>query len=438
MADLSLEKRSFVLYNRVMEERVYLCIDLKSFFASVECVSRELDPMCTNLVVADPERGNKTICLAVTPAMKALGVKNRCRVFEIPGHIQYIMASPRMQLYIDYAAKIYSVYLRYVSKEDIHVYSIDEVFMDVTGYLPLYCKTPKEMAKMLMDAVLEETGIRATCGIGTNLYLAKIALDITAKHALDFIGELNEESYRNTLWEHRPLTDFWRIGSGTARRLEQLCIYTMKQVTQTNEELLYRHFGIDAELLIDHAWGREPVTIADIHRYHSKTNCLTSGQVLMRDYAAAEGALIAKEMMDLLCLELVDRNMVTSSVTLQVGYAKLWGGNFVKGTVSVARPTNSDTVWVREISRLYNEIVDSSAKVRRMNITCNKIEAVEHVQYSLFEDPRGEEQHKKLRQTVVNLRKRFGKNAVLKGMNLEKHGTTMERNRQIGGHKSGE
>ncbi len=415
-----------------------MCIDLKSFFASVECVSRGLDPMCTNLVVADPERGDKTICLAVTPAMKALGVRNRCRVFEIPRHIQYIMASPRMQLYIDYAAKIYSVYLRYVAKDDIHVYSIDAVFMDVTGYLPLYCKTPKEMAKMLMEEVLAQTGIRATCGIGTNLYLAKIALDITAKHAPDFIGELNEESYRNTLWEHRPLTDFWRIGPGTARRLEQLCIYTMKQVTQTNEELLYRHFGIDAELLIDHAWGREPVTIAEIHQYHSKSNCLTSGQVLMRDYAAEEGELIVKEMMDLLCLELVDRNMVTSSVTLQVGYAKQCGGTFVKGTASVSRPTNSDTVWVREISRLYNEIVDPSVQIRRMNITCNKIEEAGNVQYSLFEDPKEEEQHKKLRQTVVYLRKRFGKNAVLKGMNLEGHGTTMERNRQIGGHKSGE
>lgn len=415
-----------------------MCIDLKSFFASVECVSRGLDPMCTNLVVADPERGEKTICLAVTPAMKALGVRNRCRVFEIPKNIQYIIATPRMKLYIDYAAKIYSIYLRYVAKEDIHVYSIDEVFLDVTGYLPLYCKTPREMAKLLMGVILEETGIRATCGIGTNLYLAKIALDITAKHARDFIGELTEDSYRETLWNHRPLTDFWRIGPGTAKRLEQLCIYTMGQVAHTSEALLYRHFGIDAELLIDHAWGREPVTIADIHAYHSKTNCLTSGQVLMRDYPAADGELIVKEMMDLLCLDMVDQNLVTASVTLQVGYGSKWGREFTKGTVSVHRPTNSDTIWLPEISALYGRIVNPEAEIRRVTITCNHVTEEGNVQYSLFEDPVSQENHTRLQRTVVGLKKRFGKNSVLKGMNLEENATTMERNRQIGGHKSGE
>ena len=438
MEYLSLEKYPVFLYNESMKNRVYLCIDLKSFFASVECVSRGLDPMCTNLVVADPERGDKTICLAVTPAMKALGVRNRCRVFEIPKHISYITASPRMKLYIDYAAKIYGIYLRYVSKEDIHVYSIDEVFMDVTGYLSLYGKTPREMAVMLMGEVLRETGIRATCGIGTNLYLAKIALDITAKHATDFIGELTVESYRETLWNHRPLTDFWRIGPGTARRLESLCIYTMGDVAHTSEDLLYRHFGIDAELLIDHAWGLEPTTIADIHGYRSKTNCLTSGQVLMRDYTAEEGVLIVKEMMDLLCLEMVDRGVVTQSVTLQVGYSSAWDRAFVKGTASVSRATHSDTVWVKEIEDLYRKIVHPEAQVRRMSITCNKIEEPGSVQYTLFEDPVEEEQHDRLQKTVVGLRKRFGKNAVVKGMNLEEHGTTIERNRQIGGHKSGE
>lgn len=394
--------------------------------------------MCTNLVVADPERGDKTICLAVTPAMKALGVRNRCRVFEIPRNIQYRVASPRMKLYIDYAARIYGIYLRYVAKEDIHVYSIDEVFMDVTGYLPLYGKTPREMAQLLMGEVLKETGIRATCGIGTNLYLAKIALDITAKHATDFIGELTVESYRQTLWNHRPLTDFWRIGPGTAKHLASLCIYTMKDVARTEESLLYRHFGVDAELLIDHAWGLEPTTIADIHGYHSKTNCLTSGQVLMRDYTAEEGVLIVKEMMDLLCLEMVDRGVVTQSVTLQVGYGKQGDKAFVKGTASVPRGTHSDVTWVREIESLYRRIVSPDLCVRRMQITCNKIEAEGNIQYSLFEDPQEEQQHERLQQTVVGLRKRFGKNAVVKGMNLEEHGTTMERNRQIGGHKSGE
>lgn len=438
MEYLSLEKDFALRYNERMEERVYLCIDLKSFFASVECVSRGLDPMCTNLVVADPERGDKTICLAVTPAMKALGVRNRCRIFEIPKNIQYITASPRMKLYIDYAVRIYGIYLRYVAKEDIHVYSIDEVFMDVTGYLTLYGKNPREMAKLLMEEVLRETGIRATCGIGTNLYLAKIALDITAKHAEDFIGELSVATYRETLWTHRPITDFWRIGPGTARRLESLCIYTMGDVAHTAESLLYRHFGVDAELLIDHAWGLEPTTIADIHRYHSKTNCLTSGQVLMRDYTAEEGVLIVKEMMDLLCLEMVDRGVVTRSITLQVGYGSTWDRAFVKGTVSVPRETHSDMVWVKEIESLYRSIVHPEAMIRRINITCNKITEEVNIQYSLFDDPYEEQQHDRLQQAVVGLRKRFGKNAVVKGMNLEEHGTTIERNRQIGGHKSGE
>ena len=294
------------------------------------------------------------------------------------------------------------------------------------------------MAKLLMGEVLRETGIRATCGIGTNLYLAKIALDITAKHAEDFIGELTVESYRETLWDHRPLTDFWRIGPGTVKRLGSLCIYTMGDIAHTSEALLYRHFGIDAELLIDHAWGLEPTTISDIQGYRSKTNCLTSGQVLMRDYTAEEGVLIVKEMMDLLCLEMVDRGVVTQSVTLQVGYGTIGDRAFVKGTASVSRATHSDTVWVKEIEALYRRIVHPDLWVRRMQITCNKIGEVEHIQYSLFEDPKEEQDHDRLQQTVVGLRKRFGKNAVVKGMNLEEPGTTLERNRQIGGHKSGE
>ena len=299
-----------------MADRQYLCIDLKSFYASVECVERGLDPMTTNLVVADPERSEKTICLAVSPSLKALGVHNRCRVFEIPKNIKYIMAEPRMQKYIDYAAEIYAIYLKYVSPDDIHVYSIDEVFMDVTKYLVLYQTDAKSLAKRIMDDVLCKIGVRAACGIGTNLYLAKIALDITAKHAEDFIGILDEETYRKTLWDHRPLTDFWRVGPGIAARLESKMLYTMGAVARAPEELLYRMFGIDAELLIDHAWGREPVTIADIKAYRSKTNCLTSGQVLMRDYSFEEGELIVKEMMDQLCLEMADKGVATDSITL--------------------------------------------------------------------------------------------------------------------------
>jgi Nucleotidyltransferase/DNA polymerase involved in DNA repair len=275
--------------------KMYLCIDLKSFYASVECVERGLDPMTANLVVADPERSDKTICLAVSPSMKALGVKNRCRVFEIPRNIDYIMAEPRMQKYIDYAAEIYGIYLKYISKDDIHVYSIDEAFIDVSPYLKTYGKNAKEMAEFLMGEVYRETGIRATCGIGTNLYLTKIALDITAKHSSDFIGYLDEELYIKTLWDHRPLTDFWRIGPGIAKRLENCNIFTMGQLAHADEELLYGTFGIDAELLIDHAWGREPVTIADIKAYKSKTNSITSGQVLMRDYSFEEGKLIIRK-----------------------------------------------------------------------------------------------------------------------------------------------
>ena len=267
-----------------MKQRHYICIDLKSFYASVECVERGLDPMTTKLVVADPDRSVNTICLAVSPTMKRLGVRNRCRLGDVPKDMDYIIAKPRMQKYIDYSARIYGIYLSYIAKEDIHVYSIDEAFMDVTDYLELYRMSPRELGHTIMNTILEQTGIRATCGVGTNLYLTKIALDITAKHSPDFIGELDEDSYRATLWDHLPLTDFWRVGHGTADRLAKYAIYTMRDIAHTDEDFLYRLFGIDAELLIDHAWGREPVTIADIHNYHSRTKCLSSGQVLMSDY----------------------------------------------------------------------------------------------------------------------------------------------------------
>ena len=245
-----------------MKKSMFLCIDLKSFYASVECVERGLDPMTTNLVVADPERSKNTICLAITPAMKKLGIRNRCRVNEIPANVEYITAQPRMQFYIDYAAEIYGIYLKYISKEDIHVYSIDEAFLDVTHFLSLYKMTAKELGQRIMQDVLAKTGIRATCGIGTNLYLAKIALDITAKHSPDFIGCLNEQTFIEQLWDHKPLTDFWRIGAGTAARLERFGMYTMRDIANAPEDLLYRTFGIDAELLIDHAWGRETCSLS--------------------------------------------------------------------------------------------------------------------------------------------------------------------------------
>lgn len=425
------------------KNRTYLCIDLKSFYASVECVERGLDPMTTNLVVADPERSDKTICLAVTPAMKALGIKNRCRVFEIPKSVEYIMAPPRMQKYIDYAAEIYGIYLKYISKDDIHVYSIDEVFMDVTCYLNRYECSAKELAIKLMGEVLETVGIRSTCGVGTNMYLAKIALDITAKHSPDFIGYLNEEIYRKMLWDHKPITDFWRVGKGTAQRLARYGIMTMRQIAQADEDFLYREFGIDAELLIDHAWGREPVTIADIKAYKPKTKCITSGQVLMRDYSFAEGKLIVREMMDLLCLDLVDKELVTNSITIQVGYSNVLKEEPARGTASLEQETNADSVIIPAVVETYERVVNPNKPVRRINITCNNVRPRQHRPYqlSLFDCGYNTEKMKrnhKLQKAILGIKKRFGKNAILKGMNLEEAATTIERNQQIGGHKSGE
>lgn len=422
----------------IMRQRTYICIDLKSFYASVECVERGLDPMKTNLVVADPERSEKTICLAITPAMKALGISNRCRVFQIPKDVEYIMAEPRMQKYIDYAAEIYSIYLKYIAKEDIHVYSIDEVFMDVTEYLSLYGKTARELSVQIMNDIYKEVGVRATCGIGSNLYLAKIALDITAKHAEDFIGELDEESYRRKLWSHRPLTDFWRVGAGTVRTLERYGIKTMKDIAEADEDFLYKIFGVDAELLIDHAYGRETTTIADIKHYRPKNNSISSGQVLMRDYEFYEGKLIVKEMTDLLCLDLLDKNLITDSITLHIGYSNTMDKAPAHGTVALPMETNADIVIIPEVIKLYEQIVDPYTPIRRLNITCNRVMDEAYHQYNLFADIDKLERNRKIQTAVLDIKKKFGKNAVLKGMNLQEAATTMERNRQIGGHKSGE
>lgn len=422
----------------IMRQRTYICIDLKSFYASVECVERGLDPMKTNLVVADPERSEKTICLAITPAMKALGISNRCRVFQIPKDVEYIMAEPRMQKYIDYAAEIYGIYLKYIAKEDIHVYSIDEVFMDVTEYLSLYGKTARELSVQIMNDIYKEVGVRATCGIGSNLYLAKIALDITAKHAEDFIGELDEESYRRKLWSHRPLTDFWRVGAGTVRTLERYGIKTMKDIAEADEDFLYKIFGVDAELLIDHAYGRETTTIADIKHYRPKNNSISSGQVLMRDYEFHEGKLIVKEMTDLLCLDLLDKNLITDSITLHIGYSNTMDKAPAHGTVALPMETNADIVIIPEVIKLYEQIVDPYTPIRRLNITCNRVMDEAYHQYNLFADIDKLERNRKIQTAVLDIKKKFGKNAVLKGMNLQEAATTMERNRQIGGHKSGE
>ncbi len=419
-----------------MKEKVYLCIDLKSFYASVECVERGLDPMTTNLVVADPSRSEGTICLAVSPSMKALGVKNRCRVFEIPKSIDYIMAPPRLQKYIDYSAEIYGVYLNYISKDDIYVYSIDECFLDVTDYLKLYNKTPREMAVFLMGEITSQVGVRATCGIGTNLYLAKVALDITAKHSPDFIGELNEISYRETLWDHKPITDFWRVGRGTAKRLAKYGIYTMGDITEADEDLMYKVFGIDAELLIDHAWGRESVTMRDIKSYKSQTHSLTQGQVLMSDYSFETGLTIAKEMMDIMCLDMVDKGLVSKSFTLYVGYAGSAGIPMTRGTFSLDTETNASSVLIPKVADLYRQIVNPAYEIRRMFINCNNVVPEEYMQYSFFMPAENLERDRKVQKAVLEIKNKFGKNAILKGLNFEEGATTRERNQQIGGHKA--
>lgn len=420
------------------QDRIYLCIDLKSFYASVECRERKLDPMTTNLVVADPERTNKTICLAVSPSMRALGVPGRCRVFEIPENIKYITATPRMQLYIDYAADIYSIYLKYIAKEDIHVYSIDEVFMDVTDYLSMYRMSARELGSTIMADILKSTGITASCGIGTNLYLAKIAMDITAKHSDGHVGELTEESYRKTLWRHRPLTDFWRVGPGIARRLESMGITTMEGIARADEDSLYHMFGIDAELLIDHAWGIEPVTMADIKTYKPKTNSIGSGQVLGCDADFEGGRLLVKEMADLLSLELVDKGLVTDSITLHVSYNKRYEMKSAHGTTTMTLTTSSARQIMTYTEKLYERIVDRHTPIHRIYLNFNNVVDEAYQQYDLFVDPAELEKEHRLQKAMLDIKEKFGKNAILKGMNLEKGAMTMERNRQIGGHKSGE
>ncbi len=421
-----------------MKERIYLCIDLKSFYASVECVDRGLDPLKTNLAVADPERSEKTICLAISPSMKALGIKNRCRVFQIPKNVEYIMAPPRMKRYIEYSADIYAIYLKYIAKEDIHVYSIDEAFMDVTDYLTLYKISAKELAVRMMNDVLESTGITATAGIGTNLYLAKIALDITAKHAADHIGYLDETLYRKTMWNHMPLTDFWRVGAGIAKRLYSVGIRTMGDIAQADEELLYRLFGVDAELLIDHAWGREPVTMEDIKNYKPKIHSLTSGQVLSRNYSFEECRLVIKEMTDELCLQMAEKGLVTQSLTLMIGYANELEQKPDNGTVSMTVCTSSYRVIVPYVMELYERIADRTLPVRRLNLSCNKVMDEAYEQYDLFTDYGQVERDKRLQKAALEIKGRFGKNALVRGMDLQEEATTLERNRQIGGHKSGE
>lgn len=498
---------------------MYLSIDLKSFYASVECTERGLDPMTTHLVVADQRRTEKTICLAVSPSLKAYGIPGRPRLFEVvqrvkeinarrqqlaPGHtlvgasyldgevrthpelaLDYLVAPPQMAHYIDFSTRIYQVYLKYVAPEDMHVYSIDEVFMDVTHYLDTYRMTARELAKTILLDVLNTTGITATAGIGTNLYLAKVAMDIEAKHISPDedgvrIACLDEMSYRRNLWAHRPLTDFWRVGRGYAKKLERQGLYTMGDIARCslgksadyyNQELLYKLFGVNAQLLIDHAWGWEPCTMEDIKSYRPSSNSVGSGQVLQYPYEAEKARLVVREMADLLVLDLVDHRLVTDQITLTVGYDREnlsdprrkqayhgavttdgYGRAIPKhahGTAHLDGFTSSTVEIVEAMTRLFDRIVDPTLLVRRLNITANHVCPEQSVtiqapqQLSLFYDDRAQQQQEALRrrerqkqQAILGLKKKYGKNAVLKGMNLQEGATARERNNQIGGHKA--
>ena len=505
-----------------MDNRIYVAIDLKSFYASVECVERGYDPLNTNLVVADESRTEKTICLAVSPSLKSYGIPGRPRLFEVvqkvkevnnvrqqaaPGRrltgssvfdnelkkndslaVGYVTAKPRMALYMDYSSRIFSVYLKYVSYEDMHVYSVDEVFIDVTSYLNTYGITARELAIKMIKDVLRTTGITATAGIGTNMYLCKIAMDIVPKHAEPDedgvrIAELDEKSYRRLLWEHRPLTDFWRVGPGYAKKLEKHMLYTMGDIARCslgspdeyyNEDLLYRLFGINAELLIDHAWGYEPCTISEIKAYRPENNSISQGQVLHCPYDFYKAELIVKEMTDILVLDMVDKRLVANQMILTIGYDTeslsnsdidykgevtydRYGRKVPKhahGSINLGRYTSSTRLITDKIIELYRNIVDDRLLIRRINVTANHViyetDAVEKESYEqldIFTDYEALEKKKELeraefekerhiQEAAIEIKKKFGKNALLKGINFEEGATARERNRQIGGHKA--
>ena len=504
--------------------KTYIAIDLKSFYASVECRERSRDPLTTNLVVADSSRTEKTICLAVSPSLKKYGLSGRARLFEViqkvnaannirklkaPNHvfsgssddstelqknpslkIDYIIAPPRMARYMEYSTKIYNIYLKYIAPEDIHIYSIDEVFIDVTHYLSTYNMTAHALAMTMIQDILSTTGITATAGIGTNMYLCKIAMDIVAKHIEPDkngvrIAELDEMSYRRLLWNHKPLTDFWRVGRGYSKKLEKIGLYTMGDIARCsigkptdyyNEELLYKLFGINAELLIDHAWGYEPCTMEDVKAYKPETNSISSGQVLHCPYEFDKARLVVKEMIDLMALDLVDKGLVTNQIVLTIGYdienitdknrsqsykgtvtTNYYGKKVPKpahGTTNLPKQTSSTTLITNAVMELYDKIVNKKLLIRRINIVANKLvdehsvkNANKYEQLDLFTDYEilkkqrekenaESEREKRMQNTILDIKKKFGKNAILKGMNLQEGATAKDRNNQIGGHKA--
>lgn len=416
-----------------MDDRMYVCIDLKSFYASCECVERGLDSMTTDLVVADPARGNGAICLAVSPSLKSKGVKNRCRLYEIPSGMKYIIAVPRMKLYMEYSAKIYSVYLKYISKDDIHVYSIDECFIDITDYMKIYGLSAKEMAMMLMDKVLKETGIYATAGIGTNLFLAKVALDITAKHSKDRLGYLDKKIFKDKIWHHRPITDIWNVGRGIAARLESHGVYDLAGVALMSEKTLFKEFGVNAEYLIDHANGEESCTIKDIHNYKSKSSSISNGQILFEDYNFNDAKIVLREMVDMLSLDLVDNNLFTNSISLYVGYSK----DVIRpsgGTKKLSEYTNSSKKLVQYFLDYFDSTVKKGYPIRKINIGFNNLSENTGFTIDIMGESEEERREKDLQKTVIAIKKKFGKNAILKGTSLEEKATGQMRNKLIGGH----
>ena len=416
-----------------MDDRMYVCIDLKSFYASCECVERGLDSMTTDLVVADPARGNGAICLAVSPSLKSKGVKNRCRLYEIPSGMKYIIAVPRMKLYMEYSAKIYSVYLKYISKDDIHVYSIDECFIDITDYMKIYGLSAKEMAMMLMDKVLKETGIYATAGIGTNLFLAKVALDITAKHSKDRLGYLDKKIFKDKIWHHRPITDIWNVGRGIAARLESHGVYDLAGVALMSEKTLFKEFGVNAEYLIDHANGEESCTIKDIHNYKSKSSSISNGQILFEDYNFNDAKIVLREMVDMLSLDLVDNNLFTNSISLYVGYSK----DVIRpsgGTKKLSEYTNSSKKLVQYFLDYFDSTVKKGYPIRKINIGFNNLSENTGFTIDRMGESEEERREKDLQKTVIAIKKKFGKNAILKGTSLEEKATGQMRNKLIGGH----
>ena len=425
---------------------ICMCIDLKSFYASVECVYRGLDSLTTKLVVADESRGNGTICLAVSPALKELGVRNRCRLFEIPKNLDYIIAKPRMKAYMEKSAEIYSIYLKYFSKDDIHVYSIDECFIDITDYIKMYNLEPMDLAKKVIDDVFDATGICATCGIGTNLYLAKIAMDITAKHNKSHIAYLDEKLFKETLWHHKPITDFWNISYGTANRLAKHGIFDMHGISICDEYILYKEFGINAELLIDHSKGIETCTIKDIHSYKSKSNSLSNSQVLFSDYNYDDALLVLKEMVDLNVSELVDKGLVTPSISLSIGYSNKMPTSYEEyrhipssgGTMKLNTITNSRRELMDSFTSLFIKTTDKNTPIRRLTISFNNVVDEVYQTYDFFSDLTELEKEKKLVKAINSINKKYGKNSILKAMDLDEKATTKLRNNLIGGHNSGE